>query len=118
MDGEDKFVPARILWMRRWSPRLLSFRLERAPGFRFVPGQFARLGLKTPDGVPVWRAYSMASASWDEYLEFYSIVVPGGANLAALSRTLASAWPISTGSTSSIGRSRGMSTTRRERTLE
>ena len=61
MDGEDKFVPARILWMRRWSPRLLSFRLERAPGFRFVPGQFARLGLKTPDGVPVWRAYSMAS---------------------------------------------------------
>ena len=79
MDGEDKFVPARILWMRRWSPRLLSFRLERAPGFRFVPGQFARLGLKTPDGVPVWRAYSMASASWDEYLEFYSIVVPGGA---------------------------------------
>jgi ferredoxin--NADP+ reductase len=79
MDHEDRFVPARILWMRRWSPRLLSFRLEREPGFRFVPGQFARLGLKTPDGVPVWRAYSMASASWDEYLEFYSIVVPGGA---------------------------------------
>ena len=41
----DKVRTSRILWMHRWSPRLLSFRLTRAPGFRFVPGQFARLGL-------------------------------------------------------------------------
>ena len=75
---EDKFVPARVLWMRRWSPRLLSFRIEQEAGFRFVPGQFARLGRVNADGVPVWRAYSMASATWDDYLEFYSIVVPGG----------------------------------------
>ena len=79
MDGNDRFVSARILWVRRWSPRLLSFRIEREPGFRFVPGQFARLGCVSPDGVPVWRAYSMASANWDDYLEFYSILVPGGA---------------------------------------
>ena len=64
MDGNDRFVSARILWVRRWSPRLLSFRIEREPGFRFVPGQFARLGCVSPDEVPVWRAYSMASASW------------------------------------------------------
>ena len=75
----DKFHPARILWLRRWSPRLLSFRLSREPGFRFVPGQFARLGLHQTNGVPVWRAYSMASATWDDYLEFYSIIVPDGA---------------------------------------
>ena len=37
MDGNDRFVSARILWVRRWSPRLLSFRIEREPGFRFVP---------------------------------------------------------------------------------
>ncbi len=70
---------APILWMHRWSPRLLSFRLAREPGFRFVPGQFARLGLTQTSGVPVWRAYSMASATWDDYLEFYSIIVPDGA---------------------------------------
>ena len=33
----DKWTTARILWMHRWSPRLLSFRLSREPGFRFVP---------------------------------------------------------------------------------
>lgn len=75
----DKVRTSRILWMHRWSPRLLSFRLTRAPGFRFVPGQFARLGLTKANGAPVWRAYSMASASWEDYLEFYSIVVPDGA---------------------------------------
>jgi ferredoxin--NADP+ reductase len=74
-----KTASARILWVRRWSPRLLSFRIEREAGFRFVPGQFARLGLLKENGVPVWRAYSMASATWDDYLEFYSILVPGGA---------------------------------------
>jgi ferredoxin-NADP reductase len=79
MDGCRKTASARILWVRRWSPRLLSFRIEREAGFRFVPGQFARLGLLKADGVPVWRAYSMASATWDDYLEFYSILVPGGA---------------------------------------
>ena len=60
----DKYLPARILWLHRWSSRLLSFRLSREPGFRFVPGQFARLGLRQANGVPVWRAYSMASATW------------------------------------------------------
>ena len=75
----DKFYPARILWLHRWSPRLLSFRIAREPGFRFVPGQFARLGLHQANGAPVWRAYSMASATWDDYLEFYSIIVPDGA---------------------------------------
>ncbi len=69
---------ATITWMLRWSPRLLSFRIERDPGFRFVPGQFARLGLLKENGAPVWRAYSMTSASWDDFLEFYSIVVPDG----------------------------------------
>ncbi len=78
-DTAEKRRTARILWMHRWSPRLLSFRIARDPGFRFVPGQFARLGLINANGAPVWRAYSMASATWDDFLEFYSIVVPDGA---------------------------------------
>ena len=31
-----------------------------------------------PGEKPVWRAYSIASPSWDETIEFYSIKVPGG----------------------------------------
>lgn len=78
-DTQSRSTTATMLWMHRWSPRLLSFRLTREPGFRFVPGQFARLGLHKENGAPVWRAYSMTSATWDEHLEFYSIVVPDGA---------------------------------------
>ncbi len=74
-----RHTTASLLWIHRWSPRLLSFRISRERGFRFVPGQFARLGLLKENGAPVWRAYSMTSATWDEHLEFYSIVVPDGA---------------------------------------
>ena len=37
MDAEDKIVSARILWLRRWSPRLLSFRIARETGFCHGP---------------------------------------------------------------------------------
>lgn len=76
-----KWTEERILGIRRWAPQLFSFRTTRHPGFRFAPGQFARLGLApagAPSGEAVWRAYSMASANYDEHLEFFSIVVPGG----------------------------------------
>ena len=34
----------------------------------------------------MWRAYSIASAAHDEHLEFFSVVVPGGAFTSRLSR--------------------------------
>ena len=83
----DRFTNERILTIRHWTPHLFSFRTTRDAGFRFVPGQFARLGLTTEDGSAVWRAYSMVSAPYDEHLEFFSIVVPDGeftSRLAAL----------------------------------
>jgi ferredoxin--NADP+ reductase len=39
-----------------------------------------------PDGSTVWRAYSMVSSPFDEFLEFFSIVVPGGEFTSELSR--------------------------------
>lgn len=62
-----------------WSAKLFSIRTTRYRGFRFAAGQFARLGLRADNGEYIWRAYSMVSAPYDEYLEFYSIVVPEGA---------------------------------------
>lgn len=61
-----------------WTPSLFSFQLERPAHFRFRSGEFAMLGLIQPNGHPLLRAYSMASPSWDDTLEFYSIIIPDG----------------------------------------
>jgi ferredoxin--NADP+ reductase len=74
----DRYTVQRILEIRGWMPHLFSFRTTRDPAFRFVPGQFARLGVRKEDGTLAWRAYSIVSAPYDDYLEFYSIVVAGG----------------------------------------
>jgi ferredoxin--NADP+ reductase len=56
---------------------LFSFRTSRDKGFRFASGQFAMIGLRI-DGKPLLRAYSIASAHYDDELEFFSIKVPDG----------------------------------------
>lgn len=68
----------RVLSVRHWTDTLFSFRLTRPQGFRFRSGEFIMLGLPQDNGKPLLRAYSIASPSWDEELEFYSIKVPGG----------------------------------------
>ena len=78
LSKSDKYTSETITDFRAWTPHLFSFKLTRFTGYRFVPGQFARLGLRKNDGSIVWRAYSIVSASYDEHLEFFSIVVPGG----------------------------------------
>lgn len=65
------------LAVRHWTDRTFSFTCERPPGFRFRSGEFAMIGLMV-DNKPLLRAYSIASPSWDEELEFYSIKVPDG----------------------------------------
>lgn len=61
-----------------WNDSYFSFTTTRDPGRRFANGQFVMLGLWV-DGKLFRRAYSIASANWDEQLEFFSIKVPGGA---------------------------------------
>lgn len=83
---EQKFTVERIIHRQTWTPKLFSFRVTRPAGFRFAAGQYARLGLAAAEGKPVWRAYSMVSAPFDEFLEFFSIVVPDGAFTPGLAR--------------------------------
>ncbi len=66
-----------VTWVRHWTPSLFSFGTTRDPSFRFVSGQFVMLGLMV-EGKPLLRAYSIASASWADELEFYSIKVADG----------------------------------------
>ncbi len=83
----DKYTIETVTEVRTWTPSLFSFKTTRDQGFRFTPGQFARLGVKAADSDEiVWRAYSIVSANYDEFLEFYSIVVPGGAFTSRLSQ--------------------------------
>jgi len=87
MSSSDKYTIDTITGVRPWTDSLFSFRTTRDRGYRFTPGQFARLGVKDRDsGETVWRAYSIASAAHDEHLEFFSVVVPNGAFTSRLSR--------------------------------
>ena len=61
-----------------WTDRLFSFRVTRPRSLRFRSGEFVMIGLMDDRGKPLLRAYSIASPSWDEELEFYSIKVPDG----------------------------------------
>ena len=61
-----------------WTDRLFSFRLTRPQSLRFRSGEFVMIGLMGDNGKPLLRAYSIASPSWDETLEFYSIKVADG----------------------------------------
>lgn len=63
--------------VRHWTNELFSFRLSRPASFRFRSGEFIMVGLMV-DGKPLLRAYSMASAAWDDGLDFYSIKVQDG----------------------------------------
>lgn len=70
--------------VKHWTDRLFSFRCTRPASMRFRSGEFVMIGLmgdpdpKTGKQKPLLRAYSIASPSWDEELEFYSIKVQDG----------------------------------------
>jgi ferredoxin--NADP+ reductase len=74
-----------VLSVTHWNDSYFSFTTTRDPGLRFVNGQFVMLGLMV-GGKLVRRAYSIASANWDEQLEFFSIKVPGGVFTTALAQ--------------------------------
>lgn len=66
-----------VLSVRHWNDTLFSFRTTRDPGLRFHNGHFVMVGLEV-GGRPLVRAYSIASANHEEYLEFLSIKVSNG----------------------------------------
>ena len=82
----ENFTRQTLLEVHPLTPSLFTLRTTRDPGFRFRAGQFARLGVTKADGSVAWRAYSMVSSPHDEFLEFFSIVVPDGEFTSELSR--------------------------------
>ncbi|MFO0665744.1 MAG: ferredoxin--NADP reductase [Polyangiaceae bacterium] len=71
------FTAERVTHVHHWTDSLMSLRCTRSAALRFEAGQFAMMGLMV-DGRPLVRAYSIASAPWDEELEFFSIKIQHG----------------------------------------
>ncbi|GGW84878.1 ferredoxin--NADP reductase [Alteromonas halophila] len=69
---------ATVTDVHHWNDTLFSFKTTRSPTFRFESGQFVMIGLEV-EGRPLLRAYSVASANYEDELEFFSIKVPDGA---------------------------------------
>ena len=100
--SDDKSIRVKVIEVTRWAPTLLSFKVTRPDGFKFTAGQFVRLGIHGKDlqyfaqnhetklitsetqDKPidldgyVCRAYSVASSPYDEFIEFFSVVIPQG----------------------------------------
>lgn len=93
------WTPQKVRWVRRWTENLFSFAIDRPEDFRFRSGEFVMIGLPSPDGIgkPTLRAYSIASPSWSDELEFFSIRVEDGPLTSRLSK-------IQTGDTVLLGK--------------
>lgn len=74
----SKYTTEKVLHVHHWNDRLFSFRTTRSDGLRFRNGEFLMIGLQG-ETRPIMRAYSIASANYEDYMEFYSIKVAGGA---------------------------------------
>ncbi|MFP3693055.1 ferredoxin--NADP reductase, partial [Burkholderia sp. SIMBA_048] len=73
----SKHTEETVLSVHHWTDTLFSFTCTRDQALRFDNGQFTMVGLEV-DGKPLMRAYSLASANYEEHLEFLSIKVPDG----------------------------------------
>ena len=67
----------KVTSVTHYTKSLFKFRITRPSSFRFRSGEFVMIGLPNSEK-PIFRAYSIASPSWDEEIEFYSIKVEGG----------------------------------------
>lgn len=70
-------VKEQVLSVHHWTDTLFSFKTSRGSSLRFKNGHFIMIGLEVA-GKPLMRAYSIASANYEDHLEFFSIKVPDG----------------------------------------
>ena len=66
-----------VLTVHHWNDSLFTFTCTRGAALRFESGHFVMVGLEV-DAKPLMRAYSIASAHYEEHLEFFSIKVANG----------------------------------------
>ncbi|MEM8661535.1 MAG: ferredoxin--NADP reductase [Pseudomonadota bacterium] len=72
-----KFIEETVTHVHHWNDSLFSFRTTRGNTLKFENGHFIMIGLEH-EGKPLMRAYSIASANYQDELEFFSIKVQDG----------------------------------------
>lgn len=77
-----------VIDVHHWSDTLFTIKSTRNRSLRFRNGEFAMMGIEI-EGKPLMRAYSMASANYEDHLEFYSIKVQQGALTSRLQHIIA-----------------------------
>lgn len=87
--SDENSLPVTVMSVNAWTPTLFSFNVTRPESFKFTAGQFVRLGVKksdlayfannSHDDEIIFRAYSVVSSPYDEFIEFFSVVIPDGA---------------------------------------
>jgi ferredoxin--NADP+ reductase len=75
--GKDKFFRARVTRRENFAPDLWMIRLDAGGEFQFVAGQFATLGVETPEK-RIERAYSIVSSPYEPQLEIFVELVEQG----------------------------------------
>jgi len=73
----SNLISEQVTAVHHWDDTLFSFRTSRTASFKFHNGHFTMIGLEV-EGKPLMRAYSIASANYEDELEFFSIKVPDG----------------------------------------
>jgi ferredoxin--NADP+ reductase len=74
---QDNVYSEQVIDVHHYTDGLFRLRITRPNSFRFNAGEFVMLGMEI-DKAAIYRAYSICSASYDEYLEFYSVKIPHG----------------------------------------
>src|SRR5438105_9696677 len=75
---EDKFFRARLIQREEFAADLWTARIDPGGAFKFVPGQYATLGIEK-DGKRIERPYSIVSSPSEDEIEFFFELVPVGA---------------------------------------
>jgi ferredoxin/flavodoxin---NADP+ reductase len=75
---DDKFYHAEITKRVDFAPDLWMIRIRGGGEFKFIPGQYATLGVEE-NGKRVERPYSIVSSPAEDELEFFFELVPEGA---------------------------------------
>lgn len=75
--AEEKYYRAQIVERRDFAEDLWSIRVSPGGDFTYKPGQYATLGVITPEK-HIERAYSIVSAPHEPLVEFFFELVPQG----------------------------------------
>ncbi len=70
-------IKEKVTEVKHWSDKTFTFKTTRKPSMRFKNGEFVMMGLEH-EGKKIVRAYSVASANHEEFLEWLSIKVDDG----------------------------------------